>query len=62
MNDGSRIFRCLELFQTLKDFLDTIATDREMRTPPLIEYDHDEGAIDEGRPSKLTPSTRANMF
>ncbi|KAK3810188.1 MAG: hypothetical protein J3Q66DRAFT_404949 [Benniella sp.] len=63
VNDGSRIFGCLELFQTLKDFLDTIATDKVMQTPPLIEYDDDEGTVlDEGRPSKITPSTRGNMF
>ncbi|KAK3811372.1 MAG: hypothetical protein JOS17DRAFT_496159 [Linnemannia elongata] len=48
---------CVRLFRTLE-----INTNVLPRTPPRIEYDDEELQEDRGRPSKVTPSKRKNMF
>ncbi|KAF9542557.1 hypothetical protein EC957_001850 [Mortierella hygrophila] len=54
----------ISLYTMEYNYLDTIDTTAEIRTPPVIENDNEEDrtAVDEGRPSKITPTSRANMF
>ncbi|KAG0369688.1 hypothetical protein BGZ54_009178 [Gamsiella multidivaricata] len=61
-NDTGRIPSCLRLLASL-NFLDGIDTEVLLNTPPRIEYDDDEEEMfDTGPPSKVTPTTRNNMF
>ncbi|KAF9972524.1 hypothetical protein BGZ73_004344 [Actinomortierella ambigua] len=52
----------IRLLNTLEMFLDTIDTNQLPRTPPKIEYDEESVQPDCGRPSKVTPTKRRNMF
>ncbi|KAF8930878.1 hypothetical protein BGZ47_000344 [Haplosporangium gracile] len=45
-----------------KMFLNTIDTNLLPRTPPMIEYDEESVQPNCGRPSKITPIKRRNMF
>ncbi|KAI1308439.1 hypothetical protein EDD11_004290 [Mortierella claussenii] len=58
----SGLASCIRLLNTLETFLDTIDTNPLPRTPPRVHYDEDDTQPDYGRPSKITPSQRKNMF
>lgn len=49
-------------FPPRQAYLNQINTNVLPRTPPRIEYDDEELQEDRGRPSKVTPSKRKNMF
>ncbi|KAF9085964.1 hypothetical protein BGX27_003293 [Mortierella sp. AM989] len=58
----SGLASCVRLLNTLEMFLNTIDTNLLPRTPPRIEYGEGSAQPDYGRPSKITPSKRNNMF
>ncbi|KAG0319296.1 hypothetical protein BGZ99_005192 [Dissophora globulifera] len=58
----SGLASCIRLLNTLEAFLDTIDVSLPPRTPPRVEYDNEGVQPDCGRPSKVTPTKRKNMF
>ncbi|KAG9070413.1 hypothetical protein KI688_009750 [Linnemannia hyalina] len=58
----SGLASCIRLLNAFEMFLDTIDTNPLPGTPPRVQYDEEGVQPDWGRPSKITPSKRRNMF